>query len=410
MRLLRATHACSLVSGALGTLAVTSALFTVTEPALGSPAQAVQLEAPRPAALWSAESLAALKAEAAAAEMEGLDPKAYDVAVLAGLAEGAEADRVATSIALALAGDYARGRIKDTSRFGWHIERNSADAPRLAQDLAAALRENRLQHWLRSLLPSDARYEALRKAYAATPSTDAAARARLRANLERWRWMPRSLGKDHIYVNVPSYTLSVVDEGRQVSSYTVVVGKPSTPTPQIAVPAQSVVVNPWWNVPRSIARTMKASAGKGYVVSGGAIRQRPGPGNALGKVKIDMPNPHAIYLHDTPSKSLFAEKSRAFSHGCIRVKDIDRLAVELMELDRGETSEVERALAGSATRTVKLQQVRPVYLVYFTMDLGADGRLVTLEDPYGRDAKLIAGLERETQLAATQQRSGRSRA
>jgi murein L,D-transpeptidase YcbB/YkuD len=183
-----------------------------------------------------------------------------------------------------------------------------------------------------------------------------------------------------------------------------VVGSPSTPTPQIAVEAQSVVVNPWWNVPRSIARNMKAG-GNGYVYSGGAIRQRPGPRNALGKVKIDMPNPHSIYLHDTPSKALFAEKSRAFSHGCIRVKDIDRLAVELMELDRGESTEVEKALAGSATRTVKLQQRRPVYLVYFTMDVAADGRLVTLDDPYGRDAKLIAGLNRETQLASAQLRS-----
>jgi murein L,D-transpeptidase YcbB/YkuD len=222
--------------------------------------------------------------------------------------------------------------------------------------------------------------------------------------MERWRWMPRSLGVDHIYVNVPSYTLSVVEDGRPVSAYTVVVGSPSTPTPQIAVEAQSVVVNPWWNVPRSIARTLKAG-GNGYVYSGGAIRQRPGPRNALGKVKIDMPNPHAIYLHDTPSKALFAEKSRAFSHGCIRVKDIDRLAVELMELDRGESAEVEKALAGSATRTVKLQQRRPVYLVYFTIDVAADGRLVTLEDPYGRDAKLIAGLNRETRLASAQLRS-----
>jgi murein L,D-transpeptidase YcbB/YkuD len=417
MRLFQATLACNLASAGLSAIAVTTMLFTVAEPAIGSQTQtdvaveaARPVEAPRPAAFWSTASLQALKAEAAAAEAEGLDPAAYDLAALAGLAEGPDADRIATSIALSLAEDYSRGRVEDTSRLGWHIGRSPADANRLMQELAAALRENRLQPWLRSLLPSDARYIALRNAYAATPAGDAPVRARLRANLERWRWMPRSLGADHIFVNVPSYTLSLVDDGRQVSSYTVVVGKPSTPTPQIAVAAQSLVVNPWWNVPRSIARTMKAGAGKGYVVSGGAIRQRPGPGNALGKVKIDMPNPHAIYLHDTPSKSLFSEKSRAFSHGCIRVKDIDKLAVELMALDRGDTGEVQRALAGSATRTVKLHQTRPVYLVYFTMDVGSDGRLVTLEDPYGRDAKLIASLERETQLAASHHRSASKRA
>jgi murein L,D-transpeptidase YcbB/YkuD len=113
-----------------------------------------------------------------------------------------------------------------------------------------------------------------------------------------------------------------------------------------------------------------------------------------------MPNPHSIYLHDTPSKALFAEKSRAYSHGCIRVKDVEKLAVELVELDRGDAAEVTRALAGSATRTVRLQQQRPVYLVYFTLDAAPDGTLVTLEDPYGRDAKLIASLDRPVRYAA----------
>lgn len=408
MRQLRATHACNLASAGLSLLAVTTMLFAIGGPAVGSQtdetASPAAASAPaRPGSLWSPSSIAALQAEIQAAAAEGLEPAAYDAAALRGIAEGPEADRLATSLVIALAQDYARGRIDDASRFGWHIERNDANANSLGQQLHAALREDRLRPWLHSLLPTDARYAALRAAYAST--SDEPTRAKLRANMERWRWMPRSLGADHIYVNVPSYTLSVIEDGRPVSAYTVVVGSPSTPTPQIAVEAQSVVVNPWWNVPRSIARNMKAG-GNGYVYSGGSIRQRPGPRNALGKVKIDMPNPHSIYLHDTPSKSLFAEKSRAFSHGCIRVRDIDRLAVELMELDRGESAEVEKALAGSATRTVKLQQRRPVYLVYFTMDVGPDGRLITLEDPYGRDAKLIAGLQRKTQLAAVQKRLG----
>ncbi|HEX8533296.1 MAG TPA: L,D-transpeptidase family protein [Allosphingosinicella sp.] len=407
MRPLRATHACNLASAGLSLLAVTTMLFAIGGPAAGSQTEetASPAAAPapgRPAGLWSASSIAALQAEIEAAAAEGLEPEAYNAAALRGIGEGPEADRLATSLAIALAQDYARGRIEDASRFGWHIQRNDADANSLGQQLYAALRQDRLRPWLRSLLPTDARYAALRTAYASASGEPV--RAKLRANMERWRWMPRSLGADHIYVNVPSYTLSVVEDGRPVSAYTVVVGSPSTPTPQIAVEAQSVVVNPWWNVPRSIARNMKAG-GNGYVYSRGSIRQRPGPRNALGKVKIDMPNPHSIYLHDTPSKSLFAEKSRAFSHGCIRVKDIDRLAVELMELDRGETAEVQKALAGSATRTVKLQQRRPVYLVYFTMDVAPDGRLVTLEDPYGRDTKLIAGLQRETQLASAQLRS-----
>ena len=352
------------------------------------------------ARLWSDEALQSLRDELQASAQEGLEPSAHEFARLDRAAPNGESDRIASAIALSLAEDYAHGRVPDHSRTGWHIESHAADMSRLASELQVALAGNRLRPWLRSLLPSDPRYAALRDAYAATPASDETKRDRLRANLERWRWMPRELGKDHIYVNVPSYTLAVVDEGKPVSTYTVVVGKPSTPTPQIAVSARSVVVNPWWNVPPSIARTMKGGGGKGYVYSGKSLRQRPGPGNALGKVKIDMPNPHAIYLHDTPSKNLFAEQSRAFSHGCIRVKDIDKLAAELLELDRGDSAEVARALAGSATRTVSLQNLRPVYLVYFTMDVGADGNLVTYEDPYGRDGKLIASLDRETRLAS----------
>jgi murein L,D-transpeptidase YcbB/YkuD len=401
MRLIRASHAGWIASLSFGALVASTAIGQSPPVAGkdGEPAAAVASVAAQPVApanLWLDADIAPLRSEVVAAAREGLDPSAYGVEALSGLAAGAEADRIATGIALAIAQDYANGRVEDPSRYGWHIARPVADPELFNRQLRAALASGRLQPWLRGLLPTDARYAALRDAYAAAP--DAATAKRLRANLERWRWLPRELGADHIYVNVPSYTLDVVDGGREVSSYTVVVGKPSTPTPQIAFPAQSVVVNPWWTPPPSIARTLKA--GGSFVRDGGALRQRPGPGNALGKVKIDMPNPYAIYLHDTPSKALFAKQSRAFSHGCIRVKDVDRLARELVALDRGGTVDIDRALAGSATRTVKLNQARPVYLVYFTAEAGPDGRLVTYEDPYGRDAKLIAGLDRATQLAA----------
>jgi murein L,D-transpeptidase YcbB/YkuD len=140
--------------------------------------------------------------------------------------------------------------------------------------------------------------------------------------------------------------------------------------------------------------------GKGFVTkAGGGFAQPPGPRNALGKVKIDMPNPHSIYLHDTPSKALFAESSRAYSHGCIRVKDIDRLAAELATLDKGDVPAVTRALAGGATRTVPLGSSRPVYLVYFTVEVRPDGKVVALDDPYNRDGRLVAGLEGVTRMA-----------
>lgn len=387
------------ISATASALAVATATPIVPHDLSRPPASA------RPATqqLWSVEAVRELQAEAAAAADEGLDPGAYDLSALAVAAargESAATDQAATRVALALARDYAQGRVTDKRRFDWHIEQ-AADLNQISAGLRAALQDNRLRPWLRSLLPQDPRYGALRAAYVGTPADDRATRDRLRANLERWRWMPRELGSDHIFVNVPSYTLDVVDDGEAVSTYTVVVGKPATPTPQIAVEARSIVVNPWWNVPRSIAAKLTPSAAKGFESApGGGLRQRPGPANALGRIKIDMPNEHAIYLHDTPSKDLFARSSRALSHGCIRVKDIDRLAAELTALDQGDGQAVRKALAGSATRTVPLQARRPVYLVYFTAEASPDGSLVTFEDPYGRDRRLAEALDGATRTAS----------
>ncbi|SMF73414.1 L,D-transpeptidase family protein [Allosphingosinicella indica] len=401
MRVSAAKLAAGVASAALSLLTVATVAAPV--PAIGSTPAAAIVETPRTNTLWSPAAIADLQAEALASAREGLDPTAYDLASLSmasARGDTAEIDRAATALALTLAGDYLHGRIDARGRQDWHIERPDADPALLANGLRAALAAGRVRGWLRDQLPTDARYAALRAAYATTPEGDTAMRDRVRVNMERWRWMPRNLGSDHIYVNVPSYTLAVVDDGRPVSTYTVVVGARSTPTPQIAVAAQSVVVNPWWNVPQSIARTLTPSAAKGYVVSGKSIRQKPGPSNALGKVKIDMPNPHAIYLHDTPAKALFAKESRALSHGCIRVKDIDKLAEELVALDSGDGRALESALAGATTRTVALGRARPVYLVYFTAEAGADGKLVSYEDPYGRDAGLAKKLGQSDRVAS----------
>lgn len=408
MRLSAPDFSTGLIAAALSLLASASVTAAPAMPGFVTAEPAVEAAAPRH--LWSSGAIAELEAEARAAAAEGLDPAAYDLAGLAAAAsagEGPAADRAATAVALSLARDYAEGRVTDRARFDWHIE-GGIDPARLAADLDAAIRANRARPWLRSLLPQDSRYAALRAALAATPAEDSATRMRIRANLERWRWMPRDLGQDHILVNVPSYSLELVEDGQAVSTYTVVVGKPATPTPQIAVEAQSIVVNPWWNVPRSISSKMSPAKAKGFdKVAGGGLRQRPGPGNALGKVKIDMPNPQAIYLHDTPSKALFAEVSRAFSHGCIRVKDIDRLASELAELDSGDGRAVRAALASSATRTVPLQHKRPVYLVYFTAQAGPDGKITAYDDPYGRDRHVVEALDGATRLAVRQQQTSR---
>lgn len=387
---------------------VAAGLALVSEPATVMMTRALaQTEPAAPAApaptpsRWQPAAIEALVGEMRVAGAEGLDPSDYPADALAAELQttggSATLDRMADEAALALAHDYLLGRIANRAAFDWHIAREDGDPARLAGALARARAEGRVRPWLRSLLPGDPRYAALRDALAATPAADAETRNRLRANLERWRWMPRTLGADHIYVNVPSYTLTLVEDGQARSTYTVVVGARATPTPQISYPAESIVLNPWWTPPASI----KVSAGKpGFVNDGGTLRQRPGPGNALGRIKIDLPNPHAIYLHDTPAKAYFARPTRAYSHGCIRVQDIDRLASEIVALDQGSADAVARGLKSYATQRVKLRQSRPVWLVYFTAEVGADGQLQKLDDPYGRDARLIAKLDQPVRLAA----------
>lgn len=370
---------------------------------------------------WDRANVDALIAEIDAAQSEGLDAAAYNANELRTLADsagqGADLDRKADAAAMTLAHHYLMGRVDERARQSWYIARTDDNPAALATDLQKALSDGKLRPWLRTLLPTDTRYVALRTAYAAIPATDTEGRERVRANLERWRWMPRDLGANHIFVNVPSYSLAVVDNGVPVSNYVVVVGAPSTPTPQMTAQARSVIVNPSWNVPPSIIRSSNMRVGKpGFVTTshGGAISfsQPPGPRNALGRIKIDMPNPDAIYLHDTQAKSLFERPSRAFSHGCIRVKDITRLASELVQRDSGDTGRVTAALKGYRTTPVLLHTARPVYIVYFTVEVGSDGKLVRHEDPYGRDARLNTTLAKldlkngtRTALAATVKRA-----
>ena len=121
--------------------------------------------------------------------------------------------------------------------------------------------------------------------------------------------------------------------------------------------------------------------------SGGHIRQRPGPGNSLGQVKLEMANPYSVYMHDTPSKQLFDRDVRAFSHGCIRTRDIAGLAVRLMD-GRLSPADAEAKIAGRRTETLALPAPVPVYVAYFTAGAGADGKPVFHPDIYGRDGRI----------------------
>jgi murein L,D-transpeptidase YcbB/YkuD len=329
---------------------------------------------------------------------EGLRPTDYKLAALQHEVEagtGPALDSLANQAAMLLAHDYFLGRVGDRSDMQWMIERSPYEASALPARLNEAITSGKIREFYANLLPSDPRYQALRTAFA--DATDGLVHDRLRANMERWRWMPRSLPADYLFVNVPSYRLQVFQGGLATASYDVVVGAKATPTPQLLSPTGSLVINPAWYVPTSIVRKSGLRSGRdGYVwrMADGERRlvQLPGPRNALGRIKLNLKNDQAIFLHDTNAKGLFARNDRALSHGCIRVKDIDQLAATLMS-QGGDESGLEEALARRQTATLALPQTWPVYIVYFTADVDEAGAVDTYADPYGYDPKVLAALD-----------------
>jgi murein L,D-transpeptidase YcbB/YkuD len=218
------------------------------------------------------------------------------------------------------------------------------------------------------------------------------------ANMERYRWLPRSFGSRYIFVNVPAFKLEAYDTGQKVLDMKVIVGQEyqDKATPVFADSMETVVFRPYWNVPPSIAAKEIFPKGGAYMASQNmetytqngqtAVRQRPGPKNALGFVKFLFPNDFNIYLHDTPNHELFDKDVRAFSHGCIRLEKPDELAQWVLGWP---ADKVEQAMKdGPDDKGVKLPRKIPVYIVYFTTFIN-NGQLYFGNDLYGRDDKLV---------------------
>jgi murein L,D-transpeptidase YcbB/YkuD len=241
-------------------------------------------------------------------------------------------------------------------------------------------------------------------------------------NLERWRRLPYDLGKRYIAVNVPDFMLEVVENDQPVMDMKVVVGKmmAERSTPTFSAPMTYVVLNPYWNVPKTIAEkelfplsrknpkyfarnnftVRRIPVGTKQVPDPNAIdgsmisvqtyqyflRQGPGPKNALGRVKFMFPNPHSVYLHDTPSKDLFNRTVRAFSHGCIRVEKPIELAEYLLQgTPKGSRSSILATLKRNKEQTVWLPEPVPVHIQYWTAWVEDDGSLQFRNDLYGYD-------------------------
>jgi murein L,D-transpeptidase YcbB/YkuD len=198
---------------------------------------------------------------------------------------------------------------------------------------------------------------------------------------------------------VPGFHATLVENGVNRWKQRAIAGKLSTPTPQLNATAVGVILNPWWEVPKSIEK--EAAGKKGFVPFKGPDgkiqrwRQPPGPTNALGQIKFVMPNSKAIYLHDTNARSRFNDATRALSHGCVRTQHILDLATELLGDDGGEWTpdRIQETLDSKKTVQANFVKPVPVYIVYFSSAALLDGRIVDYKDLYGRDAKAMAALE-----------------
>ena len=245
--------------------------------------------------------------------------------------------------------------------------------------------------------------------------------AQIELNLERWRWLPEELGDRYILVNVPTFQLQAIEQGKVTLAMRVVAGKADeTPTPIFSDDMTEVVFSPYWNVPTSILRKETIPAvlrdpgyldrnelevvHAGHVVSASGvdwsdpdlnvqIRQRPGAKNSLGLVKFLFPNKFDVYLHDTPAGSLFAKLERDFSHGCVRVeKPVELAQWVLRDQPEWTAPRIDAAMHAGREQHVALQRRIPVYIVYATAWVDEEGRLNFRDDLYGHDARQRAML------------------
>lgn len=245
---------------------------------------------------------------------------------------------------------------------------------------------------------------------------------RLLANMEQWRWMPDELGDTHIWVNIPEYKVRFIRDGEVVYEERIIAGKISQQTPVFSDELETLYFHPKWHVPQSIkVREIYPSLtrGGGYVrqqnlkiaYNGRAINpysldwsnrdirryhvyQPPGPGNVLGVVKFTFPNKHQVYMHDTPTKHLFKNKQRTYSHGCMRVQNPVQLAELIVDAANGMSqADVDDILRGPRQETpVKLDTKIPVHVTYLTAWVDEDGNEQSAKDIYGHEKKIKLAL------------------
>jgi murein L,D-transpeptidase YcbB/YkuD len=265
-----------------------------------------------------------------------------------------------------------------------------------------------------------------KSAKAAEPATPPVRRVLL--NMEQWRWMPESLGDMYVWVNIPEFTLRVVRNGEVIHTERVITGKPENQTPIFSDEMETVVFHPSWGVPNSIkvkellpgllrghdtlTRNGLRAEYRGQPVDPESVDwaevdirnlhvyQPPGAANALGVVKFVFPNRHDVYMHDTPTKNLFNAEMRAFSHGCMRVRNPMRLAEIVMAHSDGWNADrvAQQVKRGPQNNNVELKTHIPVHITYFTVSVDDAGKPQYFRDIYGHERRIQLGLEGKAHL------------
>ena len=370
--------------------------------------------APKYAAVqaWSVADATNLLAAIRGIGAEGLDPQDYNPDALAqaiAFGPGPDLNQLASESFSWLVEDLRDGRTPMDARKQWFVVDPDADLQPTGLVMAQALAGHDIAGTLAGLDPTTPDYAALRDELAATPASDTKRRDLIRINMDRWRWLARDLGGQYLLTNVPEFELRLTVNNNIIRTYKTIVGKPGrTATPQLAETVQGVIFNPTWSVPQSIVtgehlgekvlnnpdwatkagyKATKAADGTIWVV------QQPGPTNSLGVVKLDMPNPHSIFLHDTPNHNLFNLDNRALSHGCIRTERALELGMTIAILGQGASKDEAVAISTSGQyKRVPVVKTMPIYITYFTIGRDITGTLRTFNDLYGRDGPVLAAL------------------
>ena len=397
------------------------------------------VQAPTDTPAWAPDALRQLRTVAADATAEGLpseqaaldELQRFETAALRDSVAAQQVDVAADALFASLARSFAQGAT-DPARAdaAWTID--LPPPPDIAALHAARAEGADVRALLRALLPQSDEYVALREELERTveepPSTiDAnglhreARMTRLRANLERWRWLPREMPVSRVEVRLPQAEVLFYSHSAAVTRHIAIVGARQSSTPTFAAEISSITLNPSWTPPTQIVRdellpqfrrdpSAAARSGFDAVDATGAVvdaarvdwsarpfpyslRQRPGPSNALGRLRFDLPNPFAIYLHDTPNRALFAQQRRLFSHGCIRVDDPVGLAEAVLQDPNWTRDSLESAVDTGVSQTIAVANPMPVFVLYLTTTLDDHGAVVFHDDVYDRDQAVVAQLD-----------------